>query len=238
MWILQKHHVLKRRTAAELTDGNQETCQHILENRECGHVPDTFPSQRGLREDTVHGSRRTEPPSPRIHAPRLFRKKGRICAAQAQRNLKDDKRCGEKRRPSPAWRSGLSPEGLAEAPPDPGREIWKSGPRHRPPPGTEVNAIAETDKSLPGDLQVPPGPACLPGWVTGLERQELAARRPHSLQKVLHVSRTHPRDACPPDALPVWPGLPHHPDDPTQGETVPRAPPCTAPSPLSHPRDP
>lgn len=72
MRILQNHHVLKRRTAAELTDGNRETCQHILENRECGHVPDTFPSQRGLREDTAHGSSRTEPPSPRIHAPRLF----------------------------------------------------------------------------------------------------------------------------------------------------------------------
>lgn len=41
---------------------------------------------------------------------------------------------------------------------------------------------------------MPPGAACLPG----LERQEPAAHRPHSLQKVPHVSRTHPRDACPP----------------------------------------
>lgn len=41
---------------------------------------------------------------------------------------------------------------------------------------------------------MPPGPACLPG----LEHQEPTVHRPHSLQKVPHVSRTHPRDACPP----------------------------------------
>lgn len=59
MWILQKHPVLQKRTTAELTDRNQEPCQHVLENGGCGHVPKRPPSPRRAREDTAQGSSRT-----------------------------------------------------------------------------------------------------------------------------------------------------------------------------------
>lgn len=72
MWILQKHPVLQR-TTAELTDGNQEPCQHVLENGGCGHVPTRPPSLRrapgghgaGVKSDELASS-------PQIHTPTLF----------------------------------------------------------------------------------------------------------------------------------------------------------------------
>lgn len=48
---------------------------------------------------------------------------------------------------SPAWRSGRSPGGLAEAPPGPGRAIWQSGLRRRQRPDTEADAIARGDRT-------------------------------------------------------------------------------------------
>lgn len=73
MWILQKHPVLQKRTTAELTDGNQEPCQHVLENGGCGHVPKRPPYPRRAPGGHGPGVKSDKPASSlQIHTPMLF----------------------------------------------------------------------------------------------------------------------------------------------------------------------
>lgn len=139
MGILQTHHVLKRRTAAELTDRRQEPCQHIPEKQGHGHRPDMCGPQP--RKEVSQGPLPVNPGGTEADLKEWLH----LCCLAPETSTPPPLLLQREAGSSPAWRSGRSSESLAAAPAEPGRGIWKSGPGPRWRPGTGAGAIAETD---------------------------------------------------------------------------------------------
>lgn len=94
--------------------------------------------------------RRRRPPPPPCrcaHAPSGVDTRTARAGAFAPFGLNRHKHAETKRAPSPAWRCGRPPGGLAAAASGPGRATWRSGPGRRRPPGTAAGAIAEAERA-------------------------------------------------------------------------------------------